>query len=399
MSRRKRGHGRNTNDNRSEQEKVLEPEYSTATAVGVQPDGGGRSSVADLILMRNTRILQGEAVPQQPGATGKPVIEVANTSAERAMKRSEETRKEIWRVAEANRLHYNNLQEADMPKQQKPWFTYLKQRFQYAEFIMIDPDMAAALLQSQELEDGTKSNRKIKPWLLEEYKRDLANGRWIPTDEGIGINLSQCLFNGQHRLTAIVETGISQPLWLTFNVLDEAKFVIDSGAKRTTAEKLQMVVNTKLGNRTAGMVKALMRGMATKMTFSDTEIAEFATKWEDTIEWVRVNAPKLRAEVQAAIAKAYLWYGEDAIKPFCTRITTIQFDGEGDPAKALFVALQRAKINRMNTAGVAYCKALSAIDAELDGRTLQKLQGAKRDQDIFLWQPGWELPEGAKHSA
>jgi hypothetical protein len=402
MSRRKNRRGRPTQEAPA-QERVLEAGHAaSAKKPIIQPDGGGRSSVADLVLVRNARILQGKEVPEQPGEAGKrPVIEVADTPSDRkkledrALDRSEEVRKEIWRVAEENRQHYIHQMTTD--QHPKPWFQYIKQRFQYAEFIMVDPDMAQALLQSQVLKDGTSANRKIKAWLLEEYKRDFVNGRWIPSDEGIGVNLSSCLFNGQHRLTAIVETGISYPLWITFNVLDEAKFVTDSGAKRTTSEKLQMVVDTRLGGRVAGMLKALMRGTADRMKFSDPEVAEFAAKWEHVIQWVKDNAHGLRAEVQAAIAKAYLWYGEDAIKPFCDRISNIQFDGEGDPAKALFVALQRAKVNRMNSVGVAYRKALSAIEAEIEGRTIQKLQGASRDTDLFVWLPGWELPPGAAY--
>ncbi len=405
MSRRKNRRRGGSQQDQPAQERVLEAGHAASQVNPViQPDGGGRSSVADLVLVRNARILQGKAVPEQP--TGRkdvptdgkrPVIEVADRQIEdRALNRSEEVRKEIWRSAEENRRYYH--QQLTLDTHPKPWFHYLKQRFQYAEFIMIDPDMAQALLQSQVLKDGSSANRKIKGWLLEEYKRDFVSGRWIPSDEGIGINLSGCLFNGQHRLTAIVETGISYPLWITFNVLDEAKFVTDSGAKRTTSEKLQMVVDTKLGGRVAGMLKAIMRGTADRMKFSDPEVAEFAAKWEHVIAWVKDNVPALRAEVQAAIAKAYLWYGEEKIKPFCDRIANIQFDGDGDPAKALFVALQRAKVNRMNSVGVAYRKALAAIEADIEGRTIQKLQGASREQDIFVWLPGWELPPGAAYN-
>lgn len=394
---------RNRKKHVSTQEKTLEAGHVLEANSGVQPDGGGRSSVADLVLLRNARILQGQSVPPQPGTAGtRPVIEQANPEQtnpeqakadQRALSKSEEHRVEIWRVAEENRRHYLQAMTAD--QHPKPWFHYIKQKFQYAEFVMIDPDMAQSLLQSQYLDDGTSANRRIKPWLLEEYKRDMAAGRWIPSDEGIGVNLSGCMFNGQHRLTSIVETGITYPLWLTFNVLDEAKFVTDSGAKRTTAEKLQMVVDTKLGNRVAGFLKALMRGTADRMKFSDPEVAEFAAKWEHVIEWTKANTPKLRAEVQAAIAKAMLWYGEDKIKPFCERLTTIQFDGDGDPAKALFVAMQRAKVNRMNTIGVAYRKALQAIEAEIEGTEVFKLQGTRKDNDLFLWLPGWELPPEA----
>ena len=64
-----------------------------------------------------------------------------------------------------------------------------------------------------------------------------------------------------------------------------------------------------------------------------------------------------------------------------------------DPARALYLALSRAKINRINTELVAYKKTLAALDATVHSKQIQKLY--ERDEDIFQWQEGWELPPGS----
>ena len=153
------------------------------------------------------------------------------------------------------------------------------------------------------------------------------------------------------------------------------------------------MIDTKLGNRTTGFCKAIMKGLTSKVRHTETEIAEFAHKWQDLIAWISQNLPGARAEVQAAIGKAWLWYGPEKNGPFCERLREVKFTEDGDPARALFFALQRSKINRINVALVAYKKTLASIEASVNDKTLSRLY--ERDEDIFQWQEGWELPQGS----
>lgn len=69
----------------------------------------------------------------------------------------------------------------------------------------ITPERAADLL------SRNSANRPIIGRALLRYKDDLVNGAFTVTHQGIAINEDGCLIDGQHRLTAIIETGI--PLW------------------------------------------------------------------------------------------------------------------------------------------------------------------------------------------
>lgn len=299
---------------------------------------------------------------------------------------SHQMKQRIWKMAQENQDYYLLKQMED--KDPKPWFMYPKQDIQYSEFVMLTPAMAKTMLEYLWSKD--EGNRNKKPALVEAYKRDIVNDRWIPTDEAIGINLSFEVYNGQHRLWAVYESGKPMPFYITWNVLDEAKFFVESGAKRTLAERLKMVTEPRLGNRTSGFCKAIMRGLGTRTKWTDSDIADFAAKWDDLLVWVSEHLPTARAEVQAAVAKAYLWYGGEKIEPFCYRLRNIKFPDDGDPAKALYTALQNAKKNRMQVPLVAYKKTLQALDALFEGRPLNKVY--EKEEDIFVWQPGWELP-------
>lgn len=329
------------------------------------------------------------STPAPPPKMGMPTPRVTEPPdpGETAILQSRLQKEMIWKMAQENQDHYILMQMEDKAMA-KPWFMYPKYVYQYSEFVMLTPEMAKKCL--EHLWAKEEGNRNKKPHLVEAYKRDIQNGHWIPTDESIGINLSFEVYNGQHRLWAIIEANQPMPLYFTWNVLDEAKFFIESGAIRTLSERLKMAVEPRLGNRTSGFCKAIMRGVTNRSRWTNAEIADFACKWDSLLVWVAEHIPIARAEVQAAIAKAYLWYGGELIEPFCHRLRNIKFPDDGDPAKALYTSLQNAKKNRSNVTLVAYKKTLQAIAALMNDREISKLY--EKDEDIFHWLPGWELP-------
>jgi len=372
-----------------------------------QGGGGGRSSYHDMYLLKLHRIRQGLGATEEApadsehsipgavrdgGAAGPAVLEpvqIPDLGDIPEVIQSRQQKDLIWEEALANKEYYESKALEDDLK--KPWFQYPKKRTQYGEFVFVTPDMAEELLRYN------PDNRNISAQTVAAYKRDVEHDRWVPSHEGIGINLSGNMFDGQHRGLAIVEANKGWPLWIVFNVLDEAKFVADSGKKRPTAERIQMVVDPSLGNRTSGFLKALMRGTANRARFSDSEIVEFSIKWQHVSDWIGEFLPNTRADVQAAVAKAVIWYGEDKLKPFCKRFKQLQFSGDGDPAKALYIFLQRAKATRSQNPLVTYKKTLAAITALMEDRTVAKLY--EQDDDIFPWLPGWEVPPGAPSGA
>lgn len=370
--------------------------------------GVGRTSVADMVLQKH-RFLhsQEEEKPQVqavspdkplPGAaTTAPVHQPAPTSPVGKITEeivSEETRrhKEICQVAKTNQEYYLFACNG----KDKPWFAFPRNQTQYSEYVMLTGPMAKACLEN--IWDEDEGNRRLDRSTVEKYKRDMMNGSWIPTDEAIGVDYQSRVYNGRHRLTAVKEIweeggNIEIPLYFTFNVLTTARFVIDSGRVRPLSDRLKLIVDSKLAsNRIAGFCRALMKGLGSKQVrYTESEVAAFAHKWEHVIDWIHTHLPQGRAEVQAVIAKAYMWYGPEKIEPFCERLREIKFSDDGDPARALFVNLQRMRAQRINAQGLSYRKTLGAINALMNDKKIDKLY--ERDEDIFQWLPGWEMPK------
>ena len=59
--------------------------------------------------------------------------------------------------------------------------------------------------------------------------RDMAEGRWVTTHEGIAFDTRGRLIDGQHRLAAIVASGVSLFLWVFRDLPEDAIQVINRG--------------------------------------------------------------------------------------------------------------------------------------------------------------------------
>lgn len=293
----------------------------------------------------------------------------------------------IYKEAEANTSYYLSSSKLNG----KPWYHCVKKSIQYSEFIMVSREMAEELKSSiWSVEEG---NRKVKRMHVEALQRDIEGDRWLPTHESIAIDTNNQIGDGQHRINAFLNSKKDEVcFYVTFNVLPEAKFAIDSGSKRSSAEKLSMVVDKNWGSKVTGFCRVIMRGLDKKVRFTDIEIAEFATKWQPVIDWVMNNLPKAPAEIQAAIGKMYIFYGPDLLIDFCDRYKNIRFTEEGDPAKALYVQVDRIKGARELK---RYRLTLSALNALVTKRKVKQLRDV--DNDIFDWQKGksnreWNAP-------
>ena len=67
------------------------------------------------------------------------------------------------------------------------------------------------------LEKNFENNRKISTNNLEELKREMKNSRFILSDSAICFDVDGTLVNGQHRLLAVVQTGMTQPFLVVKN--------------------------------------------------------------------------------------------------------------------------------------------------------------------------------------
>jgi hypothetical protein len=110
---------------------------------------------------------------------------------------------------------------------------------------------------AQEYLERNHSQRPISRADVEKYKRQLRTSTFFTTHQGIAFDEQDRLRDGQNRLTAIVETGISAEMPVATGLSEEAIQAIDDGRRRTDSQALTMFV----GEPVSSFVTAIAREM------------------------------------------------------------------------------------------------------------------------------------------
>jgi hypothetical protein len=101
-------------------------------------------------------------------------------------------------------------------------------------WVNITPELATELL-----EKNYTQNRKIKPKVVDNYTEQLNLGLWKESSaESIKISSSGMLIDGQHRLSAVVQSGVTVAMLVVENIPDDAISAIDDGSKRTLSDSI-----------------------------------------------------------------------------------------------------------------------------------------------------------------
>ena len=285
--------------------------------------------------------------------------------------------------AEANQRYY--LEQAK--KTGLPWHQNILHEHQYSDYVLITVEMAEEALKY----NPDNSRTKVKDDHARALARDIKHNRFLPSPESVSFDVRGFLQDGQHRLCAIILANTPCMIYCTWNVPIESKFVIDSGLKRGSADKLRPIATNKINSKTTAVCRACILGVRTRTRITDGEIAEFLLAHEDTLSWVHHQLPTARSDVQAVVVKGALWYGREAVQGFCEKFRKYIFPSERDPVGLLYKWLERNRSQNSQVHPViVYKKALSALEHYIDGNEIRALY--ERDIDLFEWGEGYTVP-------
>lgn len=102
------------------------------------------------------------------------------------------------------------------------------------EVCTIDAETAARWL------DANHKNRPLRTRGSDAYGRDVEKGRWVITGDTIKFDWFGRLFDGQHRLTAVVKSGKPLTSLVVWGVDPEARKYTDTGMARQYRDVLKM---------------------------------------------------------------------------------------------------------------------------------------------------------------
>ena len=127
------------------------------------------------------------------------------------------------------------------------------------------------------LEKNFDNNRKISRNNLEELKKEMRNNRFILSDSAICFDTDGLLVNGQHRLLAVVQTGLTQPFLVVKNMPSKSKQIMDVGKSRNMSDRIT-VSGTRISRKDCATIR---HAMATLGSTTGTE--QYARPCHDAI--------------------------------------------------------------------------------------------------------------------
>jgi len=112
---------------------------------------------------------------------------------------------------------------------------------------------------AQEILDRRNThNRTLLPSVIDGYARDMAKGNWLLNGDAIRFAVDGALLDGQHRLAAVVRSGIGLRTAVVWNLPPEVQATMDDGRKRSMADVLVLEGRKVSPVTTAAVVRRLI---------------------------------------------------------------------------------------------------------------------------------------------
>ena len=197
------------------------------------------------------------------------------------------------------------------------------------EWMDVTPDMAREWL------EHNPRNRVMRSRWVNKLVTIMQEGRWHETTDAIGFDINGDLINGQHRLAAIAESGVTCRLLVAHGLQPDAYEYIDRPIRRSTADSLHVAGenNTLVLSATLRLVARWETGVLGvydkhKGAQETDELFEVLERHPEVREWVSNMArsvgyrkrPAVRRFYASAAVPAFCWYA------FATRDNQMAYD-------------------------------------------------------------------------
>lgn len=267
-----------------------------------------------------------------------------------------------------------------------------------AEYTEVTPDLAAEWL------DTTRRNRKLNSARVQRYAAMMKRGDWMVSNDAITFDEFGNLSNGQHRLAAIVQSGISPTLLVVRGAPNRSQLVMDMGYKRTPHDQIAL----RQGWDVLPIHTAILKSMLTsvggigerqrKEAITDIQLLDRLYNFHHkTIELVvgalwhgrYVTKGVTIAPVMAPLARAIYTQDKDKVLRFGEVVMTGQADRPGEsPAVVLRNYLLAGRDRALSARSGKdryhiYKKTEIALNAYLKGESIERLGQRVLDVELY----------------
>jgi hypothetical protein len=243
-------------------------------------------------------------------------------------------------------------------------------------------------------------NRPINKSHVQRLAHDMKSGRWKVTNQGIAFGPNGQLLDGQHRLSAVVLSGVPIEAYVFNNIEAESQLVLDQGAKRSTQHAITLqgglgvVSNFKMAT-----LRMMVNGYQSRRAIlSVQEERDLLVQHDDAVEFALSCMPKKSALTRGIVTSATsgviarAWYSQDPdeLSRFCDVLASSMASEKRDMT---IISLRNYLLSSAGRGGAAllterYAKTQRVLHAWLNGELMTKVYGIN-SKNLFLL-PGEE---------
>jgi hypothetical protein len=242
---------------------------------------------------------------------------------------------------------------------------------------LITPEIAERYLESN------AGNRPLSSARLDAYVQMMLQKRWVENPHGVVFSANGRLIDGQHRLAAIVKSGVSCVMWVARDAIEGTERVIDMGCPRRIGQQLRYLYGWEKGKERAAICKLYMSlEEARRVRPNHFDINSVMLSDQGAFDWA-IGIPKRpsmsRVFTKSAIIAPLAWlhrvHANDAKEFFAGVMTGVNLEF-GAPALALRARIVAETSSGSAAPGLLELCTLAAFRAFVERRTLQKLYPA-----------------------
>ena len=223
--------------------------------------------------------------------------------------------------------------------------------------------------------EGNTGNRPLSKLAVKRYAKAMESGEWVYNGEAIKISESGVILDGQHRIYAVIESGVSIDTEVITNIEGDVFGTLDQGRKRTNSDNFA-VKGVRSYTAVAAIINPLLM-LNDKMTSSlgSTKITkkqayDYYILKEQFIDIETVNRKYIGAPTKYVNAcKAYLtqFNKKEVVDVFFDQLYTGNIDSDHSQVLLLREWMIKSSLNKVE----------KTVPAEYVGRILKSFKNFK----------------------
>jgi hypothetical protein len=252
------------------------------------------------------------------------------------------------------------------------------------ETVLVTPELAASWL------DQNSRNRSLSVPRVNVYALDMRKGTWAYNPQPIILTAEGQLLDGQHRLHAVIKSGVPTNFEVVFGAPRETQDVIDRGRTRSVKDTLAFSGVTN-ANVVAAAARQILRydgypgvvWSGGSAPTPDSEVIALVGEFQDQIQSAAYTARLLSRvtplTVSSWTAALFLIHRDTRSPERVDSFVTELIDGTGPYGSATMTLRKQVNVSLWGMGQAALLIALKAWANYVEGRPL-RLVRAKRDE-------------------